>query len=136
MSAERYHEDALRWFAQAEADLRAAVGSRQAGSHEWACFQAQQAGEKALKSFWFVHQYDPWGHSLVKLIDQYPVADVDAHVLQPLLSHARRLDKLYIPTRYPNGLPELSPFQIYDSDDAEQALTSGAVILQAVKDFL
>jgi HEPN domain-containing protein len=36
------------WFEQAEADLRAAVLSTSGGAHEWACFQSQQAGEKAL----------------------------------------------------------------------------------------
>lgn len=36
---------------QAEADLRAADHSMAGGSYEWACFQAQQAGEKALKAY-------------------------------------------------------------------------------------
>src|SRR5713226_310359 len=38
------------WFEQAEADLRAAELSASGGANEWACFQAQQAGEKALKA--------------------------------------------------------------------------------------
>ncbi len=38
------------WLAQARADLAAAEDSAATGHHEWACFQAQQAGEKALEA--------------------------------------------------------------------------------------
>jgi HEPN domain-containing protein len=37
-----------RWLAQARWDLKAARDSAAAGNFEWACFQAQQAAEKAL----------------------------------------------------------------------------------------
>ncbi|HUX99148.1 MAG TPA: HEPN domain-containing protein [Candidatus Deferrimicrobium sp.] len=45
----------LRWFSQAKFDLEAAKVSLNAGNYEWACFQAQQAGEKALKSYLYLH---------------------------------------------------------------------------------
>ena len=35
---------------QAQKDLEQANDSRQSGRHEWACFAAQQAGEKAVKA--------------------------------------------------------------------------------------
>ncbi len=44
---------ARTWCDQARADIAAAVDSTAAGHHEWACFQAQQAGEKALNSPWW-----------------------------------------------------------------------------------
>ena len=37
------------------------------------------------------------------------------------LSQAALLDKLYIPTRYPNGLPDLTPGQVYRHEDADHA---------------
>jgi len=40
-------EEAKRWLAQARRDLKAAKDSSSAGNFEWACFQAQQAAEKA-----------------------------------------------------------------------------------------
>jgi HEPN domain-containing protein len=43
-------KESLRWFKQAEKDLKAAKNSLQSADYEWACFQAQQAAEKALKS--------------------------------------------------------------------------------------
>lgn len=43
------------WFAQAEHDLRPARDARDKGSHEWACFAAQQSAEKAVKGL-HLHQ--------------------------------------------------------------------------------
>ena len=37
------------WLKQALRDLEQAEESRQAGRHEWACFAAEQAAEKAGK---------------------------------------------------------------------------------------
>ncbi len=38
------------WLAQAEHDVQAAKDSMLSNHHEWACFQSQQAAEKALKA--------------------------------------------------------------------------------------
>lgn len=38
------------WFRQAERDLEQAEDSKGADRHEWACFAAQQAAEKAIKA--------------------------------------------------------------------------------------
>ena len=38
------------WFNQALRDLEQARDSLQAGRHEWACFAAHQAAEKAVKA--------------------------------------------------------------------------------------
>ncbi|MDD5616722.1 MAG: HEPN domain-containing protein [Candidatus Methanoperedens sp.] len=43
----RRHED---WLKQAHSDLDAAEDSAGSSHFEWACFQAQQAAEKALKA--------------------------------------------------------------------------------------
>ncbi|HDL85732.1 MAG TPA: HEPN domain-containing protein, partial [Candidatus Acetothermia bacterium] len=41
---------ALDWLTQAHRDVEQAQDSRAAGRHEWACFAAQQAAEKAVKA--------------------------------------------------------------------------------------
>ena len=41
---------ARTWFEQARADLAAAEDSTATGHHEWACFQAQQAGGEGVKA--------------------------------------------------------------------------------------
>jgi HEPN domain-containing protein len=42
--------EATRWYRQAVYDLKAARWNIEGGFHDTACFLAQQAGEKALKS--------------------------------------------------------------------------------------
>jgi HEPN domain-containing protein len=99
------------------------------------CFFSQQAGEKAVKALWFFLGEDPWGHSIQKLIAE--LADPDAHErLQPLLEAGALLDRFYIPTRYPNGLPDLTPGQVYFRHDAELCLESLRQLLSAVEGLM
>jgi HEPN domain-containing protein len=72
-----------------------------------AAFFAQQAGEKALKAVWLSLDADPWGHSLGRLVREMPAGAKERFA--PLLEAALALDKLYIPTRYPDALAELTP---------------------------
>ncbi len=131
MSLEKYRADARRWLAQARADLRAAHGSVASQSFEWASFQAQQAGEKALKALWYSGVHEPWGHSLVRLIQDFPDPEIHENLLD-LLPHAKRLDKLYILTRYPNGLPDLIPAEVYTEEEARQAIDSAERIIEHI----
>ncbi len=48
--------EARRWFLQASYDLKAVRWNLEGGFYDTACFLAQQAGEKALKSLLFI-----WG---------------------------------------------------------------------------
>jgi HEPN domain-containing protein len=136
MSREKYRAHAGRWLAQARADLRAAESSLSADSHEWACFQAQQAAEKALKALWLWHSCDPWGHSVLKLIDEFPLEAIRQVALAGLRPAAKALDKLYVPTRYPNGLPELAPFEVYTAEEARTAIESAGGVVRACESQL
>ena len=100
-------------------------------SYEWACFQVQQAAEKALKALWLGNGFEPWGHSVLRLIDEYPDESVRSGPLAALRSAAKALDKLYIPTRYPNGLPDLSPFEVYTDVEAQAAIAAARSVLAA-----
>ena len=131
MSVEKYRQEFDRWLLQARADIKAAQASSDAGSHEWACFQSQQAAEKALKALWFFHNADPWGHSITRLIDSFPDESVRAE-LTSLSGAARQLDRLYVPTRYPNGLPDMTPSEAFARDDAQQAICMASDILDFV----
>ena len=51
----------LDWVKQADADLAHSEHARDAGHYEWACFSAQQAAEKAVKSVFLKHGRDAWG---------------------------------------------------------------------------
>jgi len=50
------------WFNQAVRDLEQAEDSRRSGRHEWACFTAQQAAEKAVKALHLHLGQEAWGH--------------------------------------------------------------------------
>ncbi len=135
LSQEDYINDSRRWLKQSEADIKAAEGSRKNKNYEWACFQSQQASEKALKSLYFNYSADPWGHSVVKLINDFPEKRIKKEI-DKLIDKARELDKLYIPTRYPNGLPELTPSEVYTDEEAGKAIESSKAIINKVKSIL
>jgi len=135
LSQEDYKDDSERWLKQAEADIKAAKGSIKNKNYEWACFQSQQSGEKVLKSLWYYYSFDPWGHSIVKLIQDFPEAEIKKTLLK-LLNKAKELDKLYIPTRYPNGLPDLTPSEVYTKEEAFKAVKTSELILKQIKILL
>ena len=122
---------ARTWYDQARADLAAAVDSAAAGHHEWACFQAQQAGEKALKALLYARgRTSIVTHSLRRLAREAAAFDAACGGLDEA---ARLLDQHYIPTRYPNGLDiETAPAAYYQEGDAEQCLRSARSILARV----
>ena len=68
--------------------------------YEWSAFAAQQAVEKALKALILTRGGEPWGHSLTALVEALP-ADIEKPL--EVIEAASRLDKHYIPARYPSG---------------------------------
>jgi len=115
------------WRRQAEADLAQARHALGGGFCEWACFAAQQAAEKAVKAVHGARGQDAWGHSVTELLEglRETVAGID----EALLDRARALDKLYVTTRYPNGLPAGAPADYYTRAEAERALADAEAIL-------
>ena len=119
-----------RWFEQARDDLSAARDSKNAGHHEWACFQAQQAGEKALKAFLLLQGKRQFiSHSIQELLRESAELDTAFQTV----SKARRLDEYYIPTRYPNGLPGMvRPHEFYDEEEAAECLQLAESLLAVI----
>lgn len=121
------------WFRQAERDLELATEARRLGRHEWACFASHQAAEKAVKALHLKLGQEAWGHVVAKLLEELPGAvDVPAE----LVERGRSLDNFYVPTRYPNGHPEGSPFEHYGPLQSEQALDHARSILEFVRPAL
>ena len=118
------------WFRQAERDLAQAADARQAERHEWACFAAQQAAEKAVKALHLAFGQDAWGHVIARLLQEVPD---DQCVPAELIEQARVLDNFYIPTRYPNGHPEGAPFEHYGTLQSEEAIRYAGAILDFVR---
>lgn len=115
------------WLRQAELDSEAAAVMKAAGHFEWACFLAQQAGEKAAKALHESQGTEAWGHAVAGLLaglEEVPEAVMEA---------ARALDKHYIPTRYPNTHPEGAPGDVYTVRDADRALEDATMVLAHVR---
>ena len=125
---------AADWFRQAEADLRHASQALDDGAYEWACFAAQQAAEKAAKAAHAARGQEAWGHVVTELLDalRSQTPDID----DALLDRARALDKLYIPTRYPNGLAGGAPADIYTRPEAERAIADAEVVIAVCRKML
>lgn len=115
------------WMRQAEADLALARHALDGMHHEWACFAAQQAAEKALKAVHGGRGQEAWGHSVTELLAS--LREGASGVDEAMLDRGRALDKHYIATRYPNGLPAGAPADYYTRAEAERAITDAEVIL-------
>jgi HEPN domain-containing protein len=118
------------WLLQAERDLAQAVDSRAADRHEWACFAAQQAAEKAVKALHLSRGQEAWGHVVARLLQQLPA---DATASANLVDKARVLDSFYVPTRYPNGHPEGAPGQNFGALQSAEAIEYAGEILAFVR---
>src|SRR2546428_6424956 len=104
------------WMTQAERDLRHARNAKDDADHEWACFAAQQAAEKAVKAVAVRLGGEPWGHSVTALFSALPES---ARPAAALLDRAKALDKHYIQPRYPNGFDSGAPGDYYTRAEAE-----------------
>ncbi len=118
------------WLNQAIRDLEQAEDSYRAGRHEWACFAAQQAAEKAVKALHLHHGQEAWGHVIARLLRE--LAGV-VPVPEELVEKGRVLDNFYIPPRYPNSHPEGAPFEHYGPLHSEEALRYAREILEFVR---
>ncbi|MBC7185492.1 MAG: HEPN domain-containing protein [Calditrichaeota bacterium] len=118
------------WYRQAERDLQQAEDSRGAGRHEWACFAAQQAAEKAVKALHLHLGQEGWGHVVAKLLSALPP---EVSPPKELLDKARVLDSFYIPPRYPNSYPEGAPFEHYGPLQSQEAISYASEILAFVR---
>lgn len=124
------------WLSQANHDLNAAEASINQGYYEWACFQAEQAVEKALKSVIVYH-----GKSAPKL-----------HNLGVLIGIIKSIDKRFrgihldiadiqsytFTARYPFLIPGNfeTPHEYIEKEDAEICIKQARTILNWIKELL
>jgi HEPN domain-containing protein len=116
------------WFAQAERDLEQSRASQRDGRHEWACFAAQQAAEKAVNALHLAKGQEAWGHVVARLLEELPMTVPDE-----LVEKAKVLDNFYLPTRYANGHPEGAPFEHYGPLQSREAIEYASEILELAR---
>jgi HEPN domain-containing protein len=113
-------DEGRRWLRQAKEDLRWAKLLAEQGGYHIACFLSQQVTEKALKAFLYAQGEEVViGHSVERLSRK--AADFDNRLAERARSWSL-LDGYYIPTRYPNGLPDGIPADVYTEEAARDAV--------------
>jgi len=118
------------WFRQAERDLEQAEDSRRSQRHEWACFAAHQAAEKAVKALHLRYGQEAWGRTVAKLLRELPP---EAAAPADLPEKAMVLDGFYVPSRYPNGFPEGAPFEHYSPLQSGETIRYAGEIIDFVR---
>ncbi len=116
------------WFSQAERDLWLAADLRQNEYHEWSCFVAHQAAEKAVKALHLHSGQEAWGQVVGGLLRELP-QDVPAE----LIERTQVLDNYYVPTRYPNGHPAGAPMDHYGRLQSEEAFRHARAVVEYVR---
>ena len=121
-----------RWLKQAKDDLRVAKWSLKGDFYANTCFMAQQASEKAFKAYCYLKgERAVLGHSLLELLRKCAKYDKSFKTTE---KESKRLDKYYIISRYPNGLPGLVPSEYFDQDEAKEAIRFAEKIIKLVEE--
>ncbi|MCR4440306.1 MAG: HEPN domain-containing protein [bacterium] len=127
-------EQGLRWLEQATEDLKWARHLAEQGAYHLACFLAQQVAEKAIKAFLYAQGEEiVLGHSVQRLCAQ--AADYRPEFSQNAMEWSI-LDGYYVPTRYPNGLPDGIPAKVYTKTAAHNAVDMAGEAVDMVRDLL
>ena len=120
------------WMAQAKRDLEHASKDVADGYYEHACFEAEQAAEKAVKAVYLRRHEDAWGHRVAKLLEGIGEDDRPG---QDLIDDAKILDQMYVSTRYPNGFESGAPMDFYTREQAQDAVRRADRIIRWCDDI-
>ncbi len=128
-------KESSRWYLQARDDFKFVQWVLKEGVFfDKGCFISQQAGEKIIKAcLYAIGKRRVIGHSLFEMIGELTGIDKE---FKKITEPAKRLDRFYITTRYPNGLPGGSPFQVYSFSDLETAFDDLSAIFEYAEAFL
>jgi len=128
---ENLNTEGRRWLEQAQTDLKWCRHLHKEGVHYQVCFLPQQTAEKALKAFFYSQG--------VELVTGLPVRQFCTRAagystnFQDRLDSWAILDSYYIPTRYPNSLPDDIPARIYNMETIEKALILAEAVITKVE---
>lgn len=109
------------WLIQAVDDYQTATILEANGKHNWACYLAAQAAEKALKAMILYIGHRPgYSHSLNSLLNRLMESGFPAEKLHPLKPAARFLTRVELGARYPIDVD--APRDLYGPEESAQAI--------------
>ena len=99
--------------------------------YSWACFKAHQAAEFALKAILYLVGSPAFGNDLTRLLKE--AVKICGEPYRGVRVCVSMLDKMYIPPRYPDALPEGAPWEHYTLEEAENAKECASKVIEWVK---
>jgi HEPN domain-containing protein len=114
------------WLREAEAELRAARDLLASGHWAWCCFTCHQAAEKALKAVGEHFRARPMGHNLNLLLQHL---ETFVAIPDEVRYACGRLNRYYIPTRYPDAFDQGVPAEQFFEPDAQEAINDAEQVL-------
>ncbi|BFH73908.1 HEPN domain-containing protein [Sulfurisphaera javensis] len=115
-----------RWLSSAIKTLESAEKDE---DFNWACFKAEQSAQLAVKALLFLLGKPYIGHDLLTLLER-----TEVQLSSEIVECASFLSKVYIPSRYPDALPEpLTPHLAFTSEDKRKAIECARKIIDLVK---
>ena len=128
-----HKEESLRWLTQAKDEFQDSDDLRKRNRFYLSLFHFQQAAEKALKAYLYLKVKSIevfYTHSIDDLLEM--AMDIDPDFKE--VAQAKKLDKYYVPTRYPNGLPGGVPSRYFDDPkEAEEAMELAKRVIELVE---
>ena len=127
-------KEALRWLKQAEYTLESAQFNYSGQRYSETCFFSQQSAEMSVKAY--LYKQGRRGiqlHSVQALIRE--AAGYKPEFLD-FLNHGRKLDRLYVSSRYPDAVIDVLPFEAFSEEDAKEAIQACKQILEYIHGLL
>lgn len=128
-------QNAARWLAQSEYDLKESEKSLTDGSFAYAAFFAEQSAQKALKAFLISRgrRYITI-HSVGELLKE--AVDLESS-FSKFLESGKELDRHYLASRYPDALPEPAiPAESYTKEEAERTVAIAKSIFEISRELI
>ena len=125
---------ARAWLATALRDLRVADRIRDE-EPSLACFHAQQAAEKALKSVAVLAIGDiARSHALLHIVAELTAAGVT--VPARVVRACQVLERFYAATRYPDAIGDVDPGEIFTVEDSRETYALGTVVIDFAREAM
>ncbi|MEM2021859.1 MAG: HEPN domain-containing protein [Zestosphaera sp.] len=121
----------MRWVKSALRTLESARVDHAHGFYSWACFKAHQVAEKALKALLWGLGSPRVGHSLLTLLSE--LGGVLGEIPEGVRESCVRLNKYYIPTRYPDVWSEGIPEEQYSEKESLEAIAMAEEVVKWVE---
>lgn len=125
-------EEFKKWVESASKTLESARVDHAHCFYSWSCFKAHQADEKAIKALLRGLGRPRVGYSLPVLLSE--LRDVVGEVPENIVESCMRLNKYYIPTRYPDVWSEGIPEEQYSEKESLEAVGMAEEVVKRVRE--